>query len=173
MSDSKDRETELAGPFDTETVKKSSENHRREERTDWGKSLPLQVTVIGPSIKMKGELTGSGDLVIEGRIEGQIYLKEHHLTVGPSGWVGADVTARRITVRGQIHGNVKGLERVEISAGGKVLGDIATPKILVEEGALFSGGIQMGEVLAAPKRGTATKKVELLPEPAPAPQMKA
>lgn len=123
-----------------------------------------QTTIIGPSIKMKGEISGSEDLVIDGRVEGKIDLKHHHLTVGPDGRIKADVDARHITIRGEVRGNIKGKELVEINKGGKVIGDIMTQKIVIDEGGFFTGGIQMGESQLTAKPTPSQKKQE--PQPA-------
>ena len=132
-----------------------------------GGSSSDQTTVIGPSIKLKGELSGGADLQIEGRVDGKIELKKNHLSVGPSGRVKADVMARRVSIRGEVRGNVQGSERVEILAGGKIFGDVITPKIIIEEGGLFSGGIQMEGAGAPPKPSTPTKKIVVTGEPVP------
>lgn len=100
-------------------------------------------TTIGPSIRLKGEVTGEEDLVIQGEVEGNIQLKEHNLTVGEKGRIRADAFARTITVRGELTGDLNGVEKVTITASGKVRGNIIAPKVILEEGASFKGSIDM------------------------------
>jgi cytoskeletal protein CcmA (bactofilin family) len=109
---------------------------------------------IGKSISIKGDLTGNEDLVIEGKVEGKVELPQNQLTVGANGVVKAEVSAKSVVVIGRVAGNVKGSERVEIQATGVVEGDVAAPRLVVAEGAVVNGSIQMtqksGAVAAAP-----------------------
>ncbi len=98
---------------------------------------------IGKSLKLKGEITGSGDLYIDGEVEGSVELKENSLTVGPNGRVHADVSARSITILGRLHGNVKAGERIEIRKTGSLEGDLTTARIVIEDGAVFRGSIDI------------------------------
>ncbi|HET6371605.1 MAG TPA: polymer-forming cytoskeletal protein, partial [Nitrospiria bacterium] len=136
------------------------ESRSSERRADLRRTNPGQSTLIGASIKIKGQISGNEDLIVDGVIEGKIDLKNHHLIVGPAGRVKADVSARRVTLRGEIRGNVKGHEMIHIDKTGKMIGDLVTPKIVIEEGALFTGGIQMGETQATEKHPSSSKKKE-------------
>jgi cytoskeletal protein CcmA (bactofilin family) len=110
---------------------------------------------IGKSLQLKGEITGSEDLLIDGEIEGTIELKENNLTVGPNGNVKADVSARSITVQGHLRGNVRAGEKIEICKTGSLEGDLSTARIVIEDGAVFRGSIDIvkpGQVSAAVKR---------------------
>jgi cytoskeletal protein CcmA (bactofilin family) len=98
---------------------------------------------IGKSLKLKGEITGSEDLYIDGEVEGTVELKEHSLTVGPNGKVHADVSARSITILGRLQGNVKAGERIEIRKTGSLEGDLSTARIVIEDGAVFRGSIDI------------------------------
>jgi len=98
---------------------------------------------IGKSISIKGDLTGNEDLVIEGKVEGKVELPNNQLTIGANGVVKAEVGAKSVVVIGRVAGNVKGSERVEIQATGIVEGDVAAPRLLVAEGAVVNGSIQM------------------------------
>lgn len=98
--------------------------------------------IIGKGIEIKGELKGEEDLVIEGRVEGNIALKKH-LIVETSGVIVADVQTENITVRGEMNGNMVAGDKVEISATAKVIGDIKAPRIVIEDGARFRGNIEM------------------------------
>lgn len=102
-----------------------------------------QTTTIGPSIKLNGELSGDEDLLIQGQVEGNIHLKEHNLTVGEQGRIKANANARTITVRGELIGDLNGVEKVTITASGRVRGNITAPKVILEEGASFKGSIDM------------------------------
>jgi cytoskeletal protein CcmA (bactofilin family) len=98
---------------------------------------------IGKSISIKGDLSGNEDLVIEGKVEGKVELPSNQVTVGANGVVKAEVSAKSIVVIGRVAGNVKGSERVEIQATGIVDGDVAAPRLVVAEGAVVNGSIQM------------------------------
>lgn len=98
---------------------------------------------IGKSLQLKGEITGSEDLLIDGEVEGNIELKENDLTVGPNGSVKANVSARSITVMGHLRGNVRAGEKIEISKTGSLEGDLSTARIVIEDGAVFRGSIDI------------------------------
>ena len=98
--------------------------------------------VIGEGIQVRGEVQGSGDLVVEGRLEGHVTL-EDHLMVEQSGAVMADVDIREMSVHGQMSGNIEASERVSISSTALVIGDITTPRLVIEDGARFRGTVIM------------------------------
>jgi len=116
-------------------------------RNTGGASAPPRrgdaVASIGKSIVFKGELTGSEDLEVDGKMEGDIKLPDHVLTIGPNGRVKASVNAKCVEIIGHITGNVTATERVEVQATGIVEGDISAPKLLVQEGAVVNGAIEM------------------------------
>ena len=122
-----------------------------EERTGRGDA----VANIGKSIIVKGELSGDEDLEIEGRVEGDIKLPNHVLTIGAHGHVKAEISAKCVQVVGHVAGNVIATERVEVQASGVVEGDIRAPRLLVQEGAIVNGAIQLSPEKAA---GGATDK---------------
>lgn len=99
--------------------------------------------VIGPSIKIKGELSGGEDLFIEGRIEGKVSLAQHAVTVGAKGRVAADIHARAVQVEGEVDGNIAAEELVVLKKSARVRGDIAGPRVVIEDGARFKGSIDM------------------------------
>lgn len=101
-----------------------------------------QIGVIGKGITIKGSLTGGGDLVIEGRVEGQIALK-NHLTIENTGKVQADIKAEELTINGEASGNIEASSRVAINNSAKVAGDIKAPRVIIEDGAVFNGSIEM------------------------------
>jgi len=100
---------------------------------------------IGPSIFIKGELSGDEDLTIEGRVEGKIELKGHNLTIGPKGKINAAVHANTVTIKGEVTGNVFARERVEIADSGRLNGDITSPRIIIADGAHFRGAVDMNK----------------------------
>jgi len=101
------------------------------------------VADIGKSITIKGDLSGDEDLVLDGRIEGRVELSDHHLTIGPNGHIQAELVAREVTINGRVVGNVTATERVEIGASGRLDGDVAAPRLLVQEGAQLNGSVTM------------------------------
>jgi len=111
---------------------------------------------IGKSITIKGDLTGSEDIVVEGTVEGKIEFPNNQLTIGANGTAKAEITAKTIVVIGRVTGNVHGTERVEIQATGVVEGDVSSPRLVVAEGAVLNGSIHMTQ----PKSSHETKPHE-------------
>ena len=105
--------------------------------------LAAPCATIGPSVIIKGELTGSENLTVDGQVEGTIHLREHALTVGPRGTVTAAITADSVTVCGQVTGNITATQKIEIRENGSVEGDIAAPRVAIADGAHFRGRIDM------------------------------
>ncbi len=99
-------------------------------------------TVIGGSIVIDGEISGEEDLVIQGTVKGRIVLKEN-VFVEQSGVVEADIETNNIEVSGQVTGNIVATDKVEITAGGRTIGDIKAPRILIADGAIFKGNVDM------------------------------
>ncbi len=98
--------------------------------------------IIGKGIHIKGNLSGGGDLIIEGRVEGHVSLK-NHLTIENTGKIDADIRVNRLTINGEANGNIDAGELVAISASAVVTGDIKAPKVIIEDGAHFNGSIEM------------------------------
>jgi cytoskeletal protein CcmA (bactofilin family) len=98
---------------------------------------------IGKGLFIKGEITGSESLYIDGKIEGTINLPGNRLTVGRNGSVNAAINAREIVVLGKVKGNVSATDRVDIRAEGSLTGDVAAARISIEDGAFFKGGIDI------------------------------
>jgi cytoskeletal protein CcmA (bactofilin family) len=101
------------------------------------------VAHIGKSVVVKGELSGSEDLYLDGEVEGSIELTGHSLIIGPNGRVRANVNARDVVVHGKVDGNLRGSERVELKKSAILVGDIATQRIVVEDGAYFKGAVDI------------------------------
>ncbi len=100
------------------------------------------INIIGKGITIRGSLTGAGDLVIEGRVEGQIALK-NQLTIERSGVVEADIRADELIVNGNASGNIDASTRVAINQSAKVNGDVKAVRVVIEDGAVFNGSIEM------------------------------
>ncbi|MGH9670132.1 MAG: bactofilin family protein [Terriglobales bacterium] len=115
------------------------------------------VAHIGKSVLVKGELSGSEDLYLDGEVEGSIELRDHSLVVGPHGRVRAHIHAKDVVVHGKVDGNIKGTERVELKKSAVLVGDIFTQRIIIEDGAYFKGAIDIQKEGAktAPKREAA------------------
>ena len=98
---------------------------------------------IGKSILIRGELSGNEDLTIEGNVEGKIELKDHNLVVGSTGKIQAEIHAKAVTIQGEVTGNVRAEDRIEISTSGTVKGDLVAPRIIISDGARFKGSVDM------------------------------
>ena len=99
--------------------------------------------VLGKSVIVKGEIHGREDLTIDGEVDGTVELQEHRLTIGANGKVNATVKAREVVVLGTLHGNVETRDKVEIRKDAKLVGDIRTARIVIEDGAFFKGSVDI------------------------------
>ena len=104
---------------------------------------------IGKSLVIKGEVTGSESLYIDGRVEGSINLAGNRVTVGRNGVVAANINAREIVVLGKVRGNLTASDRVDIRSDGSLTGDVVAARISIEDGAFFKGGIDIRKGSAA------------------------
>ncbi|SPF37077.1 conserved hypothetical protein [Candidatus Sulfopaludibacter sp. SbA4] len=118
---------------------------------------------IGKAVKIVGQIFSKEDLLIDGDLEGTVEALEHKLTIGPNGTVHAAVKAREVVALGTIQGNVEATERIEIRKDAKLVGDIRTARIIIEDGAYFKGSID----IVKPEPGKAPPK-PAAPAPAPA-----
>lgn len=100
---------------------------------------------IGKSVVIRGELTGNEDLYLDGEVEGTINLRDHKLVIGPNGKIKANITARDVVVHGRVEGNINTSERVELKRACTLIGDVATQRIAIEDGAFFKGAIDVKE----------------------------
>jgi len=112
-------------------------------RTEATRQQERDMVNIGKSVVIKGELSGSEDLTIEGQVEGRIELKQNVLTIGPNGRIKAEIFAKSIVVQGEVHGNITASERADIRDNGSVDGDLSAPRIAIADGAHFRGSIDM------------------------------
>jgi cytoskeletal protein CcmA (bactofilin family) len=102
-----------------------------------------EITLIGKSVVIKGELSCSEDLYIDGQVEGTIDPKGHRLTIGQNGRVKANVNASAVVVQGRLEGNIQASDRVDLKQSAVAEGDIVTRRISIEEGAQFKGSINI------------------------------
>jgi cytoskeletal protein CcmA (bactofilin family) len=98
---------------------------------------------IGKGLYIKGEISGTESLYIDGKVEGAVNLPGNRVTVGRNGQVAANITAREVVVLGKVRGNVSATDRVDIRAEGSLNGDVAAARISIEDGAFFKGGIDI------------------------------
>jgi cytoskeletal protein CcmA (bactofilin family) len=112
---------------------------------------------IGKSVVIKGELSGSEDLIIEGQVDGKIELRDNVLTIGPNGKIKAQIFAKSVIVQGEVTGNVSATEKVDIRDDGSLDGDIASPRVAIAEGAHFRGSIDMQKVATTGPKGAEIK----------------
>lgn len=130
--DSTTRNSTATGTTSTSTPAKERETLRENRLVN-----------IGQSIKIKGELTGNEDLTIDGNFEGKIMLKDHHLTIGNNGHITAEIEAKSVQIQGEVIGNVRADDKVEITPSGSVNGDLSAPRVMLADGSSFKGSIDM------------------------------
>jgi cytoskeletal protein CcmA (bactofilin family) len=106
-------------------------------------TAPVDQATIGRTLVIKGEISGSEALYIDGRIEGKITMPESRVTIGRNGKVDASIQAKEVVIMGKVNGNIQCSDRVDIRSEGSVNGDISTSRISVEDGAALKGGIQV------------------------------
>src|SRR5450755_1568205 len=104
---------------------------------------PVEQATIGRSLVIKGDVSGAESLFIDGRIEGTISFPEHRVTIGRSGTVAANITAKEVVIMGKVQGNVDCADRLDIRSEGVLAGDVVTQRISIEEGAILKGGIEV------------------------------
>src|SRR5664279_4551488 len=112
---------------------------------------------ISKGLFIKGEITGTESLFIDGKVEGSINIPGNRVTVGRNGQVAASITAREVVVLGKVRGNVTATDRVDIRAEGALTGDVAAARISIEDGAFFKGGIDIKKADAKPANGAASE----------------
>lgn len=110
---------------------------------------------IGKSLVVKGEVSGSESLFVDGKVEGTINLPGNRVTVGRNGQVAANISAREIVVLGKVRGNCQASDRVDIRSEGSLTGDVIAARISIEDGAFFKGGIDIRKPGAEGKGGAA------------------
>ena len=118
---------------------------------------------LGPSLHVKGEISGNEDLLIDGSVEGLIQLDERKLTVGATAKLTADVIAREVVVYGSVKGNLRAKDRIEIKKDGSVNGDLTTARIMIEDGAYFKGSIEIDKSAEKETSGAAFARTAAAP----------
>lgn len=123
--------------------------------------------MIGKTITIKGDISGEESLLVEGRVDGTIHLKNNDLTVGQSGRVNANVTANVVRIDGEVTGDIIGIEKVVVTKTGRVHGNIVGPRVTLEDGAKFKGSIDMDPTGA--DRAVASQPKASIPSGRPTP----
>ncbi len=100
---------------------------------------------IGKSVQIRGELSGSEDLYLDGEVDGNIDLRDHSLIIGPNGKIKAGISARDLVVHGKVEGNITATGKVELRKSCTLMGDVKTGRIVIEDGAFFKGAIDIQE----------------------------
>jgi cytoskeletal protein CcmA (bactofilin family) len=125
---------------------------------DTPKTMPVSANAaacISQGIKIKGEVTGSEDLFVDGHVDGKLSLTNGSLTIGPNGHVKADVTAREVIVRGKVDGKVSAFDKVQLWSTGQVTGEVQTDRLAIEDGALLRGRVEAGKQPGKPRESHA------------------
>ena len=121
---------------------------------------PVRRPGIGIGIKIEGEITGEEDLFLEGRITGSVDLRSHALTIGPGGHVDATIVGRSVVIAGTLRGDVTAEERIVLLRSADVEGNLVAPRVSLEDGAQFRGGVDLGD-------GSLPTRPDGRPEPSP------
>ena len=129
-------------------------------------SDPRNTATIGKAVKIIGQIFTKEDLYVDGDVEGTIESQDNKVTIGPNGRVQAGIRAREVVILGQVQGNVEATDKVDIRKDAKLVGDITTARISIEDGALFKGSIDIKKTEARPAAAAASASA---PAPSPAP----
>ncbi|MGA8260152.1 MAG: polymer-forming cytoskeletal protein [Arenicellales bacterium] len=138
----KPNETSYGEPSASDDIA-SPGNFRDSQNQHVGKVTEHKRSVLSPSITVKGDISGTEDLVLEGKMEGSINLPNNEIMIGPDGKVKANVTAMKVSVEGRLVGDIRGSERVVIKHSGRVEGNIVAPRVVLEDGCQFKGSVEM------------------------------
>jgi cytoskeletal protein CcmA (bactofilin family) len=109
-------------------------------------SVPVEQATIGRSVVIKGEVSGSESLYVDGRIEGSLNFADNRVTIGRNGSVAANISAREVVILGKVQGNIQCTDRLDIRSEGSLTGDVITQRISVEDGAVLKGSVQVRAV---------------------------
>jgi cytoskeletal protein CcmA (bactofilin family) len=134
-----------------------------------GASAAGEQATIGKSLVVKGELSGSESLYVDGKVEGAINLPGNRVTVGRNGQVAANIMAREIVVLGKVRGNCQASDRVDIRSEGSLTGDVVAARISIEDGAFFKGGIDIRKPGTEPKSAGSSTSTSTTPAATPEP----
>ena len=109
-------------------------------------AIPVEQATIGRSLVVKGEISGSESLYIDGKVEGTVNLSDSRVTIGRNGSVAANISAREVVILGKVQGNIQCTDRLDIRSEGALTGDVVTQRISVEDGAILKGSVQVRAV---------------------------
>jgi cytoskeletal protein CcmA (bactofilin family) len=109
-------------------------------------SIGRSSSYLGAGLQIKGEISGNEDLKLDSKVEGLISIGGYRLTLGPTARLDGDIVAREAVIAGEVYGDISAFDRIEVSKSASVVGDLTTSKILIEEGAYFKGGIEIGNL---------------------------
>ena len=129
-------------------------------------SVPVEQATIGRSLVIKGEISGTESLYIDGRIEGAVNFAGHRVTIGDNGSVAANISAREVVIIGEVQGNIQCTDRLDIRSQGSLTGDVITHRISVEDGALLKGSVQIRAVEQKIDKSQQAKTKQASAEPA-------
>jgi cytoskeletal protein CcmA (bactofilin family) len=158
-------------------VTPTAEPHRRETNTMSSPTRPFEPetssgrggsAALGKNVTVKGQIFAREDLTIDGEVEGTVECQEHRLTIGPNARVQAGLKAREIIIQGSIQGNVDASDKIDIKKEAKLVGDIKTSRIVIEDGAYFKGSIDISK--ATPIKGVQQTQSSSQTHSQPAPQ---
>jgi cytoskeletal protein CcmA (bactofilin family) len=133
---------------------------------------PVEQATIGRSLVIKGEVSGSESLYIDGRIEGSVNLADNRITIGRNGTVAANIIAREVVIMGKVQGNIQCSDRLDIRTEGGLTGDVVTPRISVEDGAMIKGSVQVRAAEGKNEKHQAQNQQKPPEQPKPADQPK-
>jgi cytoskeletal protein CcmA (bactofilin family) len=141
-------------PQRRETISMSSPNRSFESEPLTPRGGSVGSAALGKNVTVKGQIFAREDLTIDGEVEGTVECHEHRLTIGPNARVQAGLKAREIIIQGSIQGNVDATDKIDIKKEAKLVGDIKTSRIVIEDGAYFKGSIDISKPNAAAKPQT-------------------
>jgi cytoskeletal protein CcmA (bactofilin family) len=107
-------------------------------------SMGRSTSYLSAGLQVHGEISGNEDLKLDGKVEGLVSIGGFRLTLGPTAQLDGDIVAREAIISGEVHGDISAFDRIEVTKSASIIGDLSTTKILIEEGAYFKGGIEIG-----------------------------
>jgi cytoskeletal protein CcmA (bactofilin family) len=137
-------------PFTSTTEPATTSANSQATATSAPDSNATTDSYLGPALRVKGQITGNGHLQIDGKLQGNISLHGYRVTVGPAAHVSASITASEVVVRGQVDGDLRASDRIEITKDATVAGELIAARILIEDGAHIKAGIQASNRQAEP-----------------------
>ncbi|HET6143460.1 MAG TPA: polymer-forming cytoskeletal protein [Candidatus Acidoferrales bacterium] len=108
-------------------------------------SMGRSSSYLGAGLQIKGEITGNEDLKLDSKVDGLISIGGFRLTMGPASRLDGNIVAREAVIAGEVNGDISAFDRIEVAKSASIVGDLSTSKILIEEGAYFKGGIEIGK----------------------------